>query len=91
MKMEVGAPWDFDDWHHAAMGVELGTDRGPGTVTWTDTSYAYGVEVFDELIGYRPASGDEGPERVGPDGPGLCAWASCPGSLTMRRSCEEPG
>ena len=58
------APWDYGDWHHAVMGVELGTDLGPVTVTWTDTFYPYGVEVLDEPIEHRLASGDEGPERV---------------------------
>jgi hypothetical protein len=69
------------------MGVELGTDRGPVTVTWTDTFYPYGVEVLDEPIGYRPASDDEGPERVGPDGPGMRAWASCLGSPVRGAEC----
>ncbi|GAA2564620.1 hypothetical protein GCM10010435_41290 [Winogradskya consettensis] len=81
------APWDFGDWHHAVMGVELGTDRGPVTVTWTDTFYPYGVEVLDEPIGYRPASGDEGPERVGPDGEGVRAWSSCLGSPVRGAEC----
>ncbi|WP_208635277.1 hypothetical protein [Micromonospora chalcea] len=31
------APWDYGDWHHAVMGVQLGTDLGAVTVTWTDT------------------------------------------------------
>lgn len=38
--------WDYDDWHHAVMGVDLLTDRGPLCVLWTDTFYPYGVEVF---------------------------------------------
>jgi hypothetical protein len=28
--------WDYGDWHHAVMGVELGTDQGVASVTWTD-------------------------------------------------------
>lgn len=31
------AEWDYGDWHHAVMGVELMTDAGPVTVTWTTT------------------------------------------------------
>lgn len=31
------ASWDHGDWHHAVMGVQLGTDVGPVTVTWTST------------------------------------------------------
>jgi hypothetical protein len=38
--------WDYDDWHHAVMGVDLLTDHGPMCVLWTSTFYPYGVEVF---------------------------------------------
>lgn len=38
--------WDYGDWHHAVMGVELLTDRGPSCVLWTSTFFPYGVEVF---------------------------------------------
>jgi hypothetical protein len=38
--------WDYGDWHHAVMGVDLLTDGGPSCVLWTDTFFAYGVEVF---------------------------------------------
>jgi len=81
------APWDYGDWHHAVMGVELGTDLGPVTVTWTDTFYPYGVEVLDEPIEHRLASGDEGPERVGPDGAGMRAWAPYLGSPVRDAEC----
>jgi hypothetical protein len=27
------ASWDYGDWHHPVMGVQLGTDLGPVTVT----------------------------------------------------------
>ncbi|GAA0459036.1 hypothetical protein Aca07nite_59380 [Actinoplanes capillaceus] len=29
------AEWDYGDWHHAVMGAQLNTDRGPVTVTRT--------------------------------------------------------
>lgn len=29
--------WDYGDWHHAVMGVDLLTDRGPMCVLWTNT------------------------------------------------------
>jgi hypothetical protein len=47
------ASWDFGDWHHAVMGVQLGTDLGPVTVNWTSTFHPYGVEVFHEPIGHH--------------------------------------
>jgi hypothetical protein len=81
------AQWDYGDWHHAVMGVELGTDLGPVTVTWTDTFHPYGVEVLDEPIEYRLATGGEGPERVGPDGTGLRAWTPCLGSPVRNAEC----
>ena len=56
--------WDFGDWHHAVMGVQLTTDAGPVTVTWTATFYPYGVEVFLEPID-RHVSQDV-TQRVGP-------------------------
>lgn len=60
------AQWDYGDWHHAVMGVELTTDVGPVTVIWTDTFFAYGVEVFHDRIAEHLALGENGPERVGP-------------------------
>ena len=44
------ARWDYGDWHHAVMGVQLVTDAGPMTVTWTNTFFPYGVEVFADPI-----------------------------------------
>jgi hypothetical protein len=58
------ATWDYGDWHHAVMGVELLTERGPSCVLWTSTFFPYGVEVFhtpmSEHIGGEcgPASWD---------------------------------
>jgi hypothetical protein len=60
------APWDYGTWHHAVLGVELTTDIGPVTVTWTSTFYPYGVEVFLEPIAHHLVLGEDGPERVGP-------------------------
>ncbi|MEV4845517.1 hypothetical protein AB0K20_20180 [Micromonospora matsumotoense] len=56
--------WDFGDWHHAVMGVQLTTDAGPVTVTWTATFYPYGVEVFLEPIARH--ADQAGTQRVGP-------------------------
>lgn len=81
------APWDYGNWHHAVMGVELSTDLGPVTVTWTDTFYPYGVEVLDEPIEHHLTAGDEGPERVGPDDAGLRAWTPCLGSPIQNAEC----
>jgi len=39
------APWDYGNWHHAVMGVQLTTGGGPVAVTWTSTFFPYGVEV----------------------------------------------
>lgn len=63
------ARWDFGDWHLAVMGVELDTDRGPVTITWTNRFERYGVEVFHEPIENHLVLGPDGPERVGPNGP----------------------
>jgi hypothetical protein len=60
------AEWDYGDWHHAVMGVQLRTDAGPVTVTWTATFYPYGVEVFPEPIDCHLSLGEFGPYRVGP-------------------------
>ncbi|MEV8374114.1 hypothetical protein AB0P21_15335 [Kribbella sp. NPDC056861] len=38
--------WDFGDWHHAVMGVNLVLESGPASITWTDTFEPYGLEVF---------------------------------------------
>lgn len=75
-------PWDFGDWHLAVLGVELGTDRGPVTITWTNRFYSYGVEVFHEPMESHPFLGPDGPERVGPDEPG--PWAPFLGRPVQR-------
>ncbi len=54
--------WDFGNWHHAVMGVELMTDTGPFTVTWTNRFFPYGVEVFNQEITEHLVLSDEGPE-----------------------------
>ncbi|GAA0496513.1 hypothetical protein Ade02nite_17040 [Paractinoplanes deccanensis] len=66
--------WDFGDWHHAVMGVELGTDADPVTVTWTNTFYPYGVEVFDEPIGRHVVEDPDGARRIGPDIEASSPW-----------------
>jgi hypothetical protein len=75
------APWDYGDWHHAVMGVQLSTDLGPVTVTWTSTFYPYGVEVFHEPIEDHLVLGEGGPQRVGPGADGTSSWAQRLGSL----------
>jgi hypothetical protein len=54
------------------MGVQLTTDSGPVTVTWTNTFHPYGVEVFTEPIERHLALAEGGPERIGPDD--LARW-----------------
>src|SRR5690606_23404973 len=54
--------WDFGDWHHAVMGVDLGTDHGPVAVLWTSTFYPYGVEVFESPVAQHLELGELGPE-----------------------------
>jgi hypothetical protein len=55
--------WDFDDWHHAVMGVQIETSSGPVSLLWTNTFYDYGIEVFNEPITTFFVLSDEGPER----------------------------
>jgi hypothetical protein len=52
--------WDYGDWHHAVIGVELTTKSGPLSVLWTNTFYPYGVEVFPGPISkhLRPEAED---------------------------------
>jgi hypothetical protein len=54
--------WDYGDWHHAVMGVELLTDRGPSCVLWTSTFFPYGVEVFQTPMSEHIPAGGCGPE-----------------------------
>lgn len=53
--------WDYHDWHHAVMGVELRTDHGPSCVLWTSTFFPYGVEVFHAPLSEHFITGGEGP------------------------------
>ena len=55
------ATWDYGDWHHAVMGVELLTDRGPSCVLWSDTFFPYGVEVFHTPMSEHTGDGECGP------------------------------
>ncbi|HET9972784.1 MAG TPA: hypothetical protein VFQ68_31425 [Streptosporangiaceae bacterium] len=54
--------WDYGDWHHAVMGVELLTDCGPSCVLWTSTFYPYGVEVFQSPMSEHIVRCEAGPE-----------------------------
>ena len=56
------ARWDYGDWHHAVMGVQLVTDAGPVTVTWTSAFYPYGVEVSE--FGAARIAERFGPQKV---------------------------
>lgn len=74
------AHWDYGDWHHAVMGVQLSTDQGPATITWTDTFYPYGIEVFHDPIAEHLVLAENGPQRVGPDADRPGVWAPYLGS-----------
>jgi hypothetical protein len=54
--------WNYGDWHHAVMGVELETDAGPVSLVWTNTFFPYGLEVFYEPMSTRLVLHAEGPE-----------------------------
>jgi hypothetical protein len=82
------APWDYGDWHHAVMGVQLDTDLGPVTVTWTSTFYPYGVEVFHEPIDRHLVLGESGPQRIGPHVHGSSPWAALLGSPIRGAVCH---
>jgi hypothetical protein len=82
------ASWDFGEWHHAVMGVQLGTDLGPVTVTWTSTFYPYGVEVFHEPIEDYLVLGESGPERIGPHVDGTSPWAPLLGTTIRGTACH---
>lgn len=71
--------WDYGDWHHAVMGVELLTDRGPSCVLWTSTFFPYGVEVFQTPMSEHVLAGEFGPE----------AWAVS-GSARWRGRLNSP-
>lgn len=74
---DTPAQWDYGDWHHAVMGVQLTTQAGPRTVTWTNRFFPYGVEVFRDPIERHLVLGGEGAERVGPTG--LSRWSDLVG------------
>jgi hypothetical protein len=61
---EPDPEWDYGDWHHAVMGVQLTTDTGPVSVIWTATFEPYGVEIFPESIDHHLHT--DGTYRVGP-------------------------
>ncbi len=61
--------WDYGDWHHAVMGVELKTDAGPGSILLTRNFFPYGVEVFDEPIEQHLRLGPQAPEGWTVSGP----------------------
>lgn len=56
------ATWEYGDWHHAAMGVDLLADAEPSCVLWTDTFYRYGVEIFPTPVSDHVVNGEDGPE-----------------------------
>ena len=84
----VPASWDYGNWHHAVMGVQLGTDLGPVTVTWTSTFYPYGIEVFHEPIEHHLVLGESGPQRIGPDVDGRSPWAPLLGTVIRGTACH---
>jgi hypothetical protein len=78
------AQWDYGDWHHAVMGVGLGTDVGPVAVTWTSTFFSYGVEVFHDRMEDHLELGEAGPERNGPHRESGSFWDRCLGTPVRR-------
>jgi hypothetical protein len=54
--------WDYEDWHHAVMGVEIMTDAGPACVVWTARFHSYGLEVLPTPISDEIGLGPEGPQ-----------------------------
>jgi hypothetical protein len=54
--------WDYGQWHHAVMGVDLATDQGPCCVLWTNTFFPYGVELFLSPAREHLVLGEQGPE-----------------------------
>ena len=54
--------WDYQDWHHAVMGVEFATNEGPVSVIWTNTFYPYGVEALRAPIALEIRHVPDGPE-----------------------------
>jgi hypothetical protein len=84
-----GRDWDFGDWHLAVMGVELTTDRGPVTVTWGNTFYPWGAELWPYAFSEGAVRADDGPDgwarpiRTGSRGSDhRCArrpWSGCAG------------
>ncbi|MUM15733.1 hypothetical protein FZI91_09855 [Mycobacterium sp. CBMA271] len=75
------AQWDYGDWHHAVMGVQLTTDSGPRTITWTNAFHPHGVEVFNEPIQCLFV-GESGCERNGPIG--MSRWQPLVGQPIRR-------
>jgi len=55
--------WDYGDWYHAVLGVDLLTDGGPSCVLWTDTFFPYGIEVFPTRVSERVVTDDDGDRR----------------------------
>jgi hypothetical protein len=78
------ARWDYGDWHHAVMGVELTSDAGPVTVTWTNTFFPYGVEVFHNGIEEHLVLGEGGPVRIGPPIDSGTVWRRYIGAAILR-------
>jgi hypothetical protein len=62
--------WDYGDWHHAVMGVEILTDCGPSCVLWSSTFEPYGVEVFQAPMSEHVLGGESGPESWDASGSG---------------------
>jgi hypothetical protein len=54
--------WDYGDWQHPVMGVELLTDSGPCCVLWTSAFFCYGVEVFNTPMADHLDTTVNGPE-----------------------------
>lgn len=56
--------WDHDDWHHAVMGIDFSTDRGPFSVSWTTSKFELAaLDPRSTPMRARMVTGPEGPEH----------------------------
>ena len=54
--------WDYGDWHHAVLGVELLTNLGPRSIMWTNAFFPYGAELLAGPITEHLHVGSQGPQ-----------------------------
>ena len=54
--------WDYGDWHHSVMGLELSLSDGPASVLWTNTFHPYGIDVMRQPLSDYLLQDEYGPE-----------------------------